>query len=111
MATLLGMEDPIAQEKIRRGSHEYVPTAGKHGSYEPKPYFHQEYPKMMEKLPAPLRKDFKSDVEFDQAKIDWDRQMMLSIVHSKTEEDAWLAKHEAAEAKTEKEGKKTRATA
>ncbi len=45
------MEDPAKQEAIRRGPHKYIPTAGKHGSYVPEPYKHQEYPKMVCKDP------------------------------------------------------------
>ena len=41
------MEDPAKQEQIRRGHHEYIPTAGKHGTYVQRQYKHQEYPKML----------------------------------------------------------------
>lgn len=56
--TNFNVDDPVKQEQIRRGSHEYVPTAGKHGAYLPKAYVHQDYPKMMGKWPKPQHKDF-----------------------------------------------------
>lgn len=71
----MNMEDPTLQEKIRRGSHEYVPGDGRHGTYKPKAYVHQEYPKFM------VRDDEKS------------------IVRSRVEEDAWIATHPAEEKK------------
>ncbi len=95
------MEDPAKQEAIRRGTHEYIPTAGKHGAYVPKVYKHQEYPKMLCKDPRPVLKDFltKNGVaiphaaaqeELQVALMDWDRKMTASIVHSKAEEAQWL---------------------
>jgi hypothetical protein len=95
------MEDPAKQESIRRGSHEYLPTAGKHGTYVPKPYKHQEYPKMMGKWPRPELKNFQNvngvqipgDValqNFQVAMQDWDRAMTNSTVNNKAEEAAWL---------------------
>jgi len=97
----MNMDDPSKQEAIRRGSHEYIPTAGKHGSYVPKPYRHQEYPKMLGKWPKPEQKDFlkvngvamPGDValaNFQAAMAEWDRAMTASIVNSKQEEVAWL---------------------
>ena len=35
------MEDPAKQEQIRRGTHEYIPTAGKHGAYVRSVYKHR----------------------------------------------------------------------
>lgn len=88
------LEDPAKQEVIRRGHHEYVPTAGKHGSYVPKPYKHQEYPKMMGKWERPLYAAFKGKPEadklFEEATREWDRAMNLSVVNSKAEELQWL---------------------
>jgi hypothetical protein len=95
------MDDPSKQEAIRRGSHEYIATAGKHGTYVPKPYRHQEYPKMMGKWPKPEYKQFVkvNDVaipgdialkNFQDAMTDWDRAMSASVVNSKAEETQWL---------------------
>lgn len=95
------LEDPVQQETIRRGSHEYVPTEGKHGMYRPKPYHHQEYPKMLGKYPRPEYKDFRevngvllpadlAIANFQNAMVEWDRLMTSSIVHNKTEEREWL---------------------
>lgn len=95
------MEDPAKQESIRRGHHEYLPTAGKHGTYVPKQYRHQEYPKMMGKWPRPEFRDFKKqngvdipgDValqQFQAAVTEWDRAMTLSTVNSRAEETQWL---------------------
>lgn len=95
------MDDPSKQEQIRRGPHEYIPTAGKHGSYASKPYVHQEFPKMMGKWPRPQQKDFVAagkagDVvlqEYEAAVRAWDQAMSGSVVNNKTEERAWLAEH------------------
>ena len=95
------MEDPAKQEQIRRGHHEYIPTAGKHGTYVPKQYKHQEYPKMMGKTPRPEFKNFirQKGVEipqeiavqqFNNALEEWDRYMASSVVNSKAEETQWL---------------------
>lgn len=96
------MEDPAKQEKIRRGTHRYEPSAGKHGTYVPATYKHQEYPKMMLKAPAPQRKQFNkteagvvllpdvAEANFQQAMKDWNEAMTASIVHSKAEEQQWL---------------------
>jgi hypothetical protein len=95
------MLDAAEQEKIRRGHHEYVAAAGKHGSYVPRKYVHQEYPKMMGKWPKPEYKDFRkqngvevpSDValqQFQNALTEWDAAMSASVVNSRAEEQAWL---------------------
>lgn len=95
------MEDPSKQEAIRRGHHEYVPTAGKHGSYVPRIYKHQEYPKMMGKFVKPEQKDFlkvngvaiPGDIalaNYQQAMTEWDRAMQATIVQNQREEQAWL---------------------
>jgi hypothetical protein len=97
------MEDPVKQETIRRGHHEYVPTAGKHGSYVPRQYDRSknEYPKMLGKWPKPEMKDFlkvngvsvPTDIAQQQhqaALQDWDRAMSNSIVNNKAEEAQWL---------------------
>jgi hypothetical protein len=90
------MEDPAKQEQIRRGTHEYVPTAGKHGSYVPRVYkrAEHEYPKMMGKWPRPQLADFKGQPDA-QTKLElalkaWDDAMTASIVNSKAEEQQWL---------------------
>lgn len=103
------MEDPAVQEKLRRGPHEYIPTAGKHGMYKAigerpgvpgvSPY--KEYPKMMGKFPKPEFKDFKrvNGIEipgdaalqqFQAAMQEWDRAMQATIVNNKAEESNWL---------------------
>jgi len=95
------MDDPAKQEQIRRGNHEYMPTAGKHGTYVARPFKQQEYPKMMGKYPRPEFKDFLSNngveiprdiaaAQFNAAFAEWDRAMTNSIVHSKAEETQWL---------------------
>jgi hypothetical protein len=88
------MEDPAKQESIRRGPHEYIPTAGKHGTYVAKPYKHQEYPKMMGKWPRPQFASFKGKADaqqlFEEAVKEWDRAMTASTVNSKAEEQQWL---------------------
>jgi len=97
----MNMDDPAKQEQIRRGHHDYVPTAGKHGAYIPKPYKHQEYPKMMGKAPQPQMKEFLrvNGVEiprdialanFQAAMQEWDRYMSSTVVHSKAEETQWF---------------------
>lgn len=96
------MEDPAEQEKIRRGPHEYIPTAGKHGAYVSKPYQRQEYPKMMGTLPQPKLRDFQrsaagvllppdvANANFQAAMADWDAYMTRSIVKNAAEEKQWL---------------------
>lgn len=96
------MDDPAKQEAIRRGHHEYIPTAGKHGAYVPRVYKHQEYPKMLGKWPKPEFKNFlttEAGVAIPQdlalqrwqaAVTDWDAAMSASVVNSKAEEVAWL---------------------
>lgn len=95
------LDDPSKQEAIRRGHHEYQPTAGKHGSYVPKPYKHQEFPKMMSKAPQPQIIAFltqngvsipreQAAQELQAAMIDWDRTMSASVVNNKAEEQQWL---------------------
>lgn len=95
------MEDPAKQEAVRRGHHEYIPTAGKHGAYVPKQYKHQEYPKMLGKTPRPTEKEFLKvngvdilrDIalqNFAAAVAEWDRYMSTSVVNNKIEEQQWL---------------------
>ena len=88
------LEDPVKQEQIRRGSHEYIASAGKHGTYVSKPYKHQDYPKMMGKFPQPQLKDFKGQPDaqgrFDAAMREWNNAMSATVVYSKSEEQAWL---------------------
>jgi len=88
------MDDPAVQEKIRRGHHEYVPGDGKHGTYVERQYLSpQEYPKVMDRTPPPVRDDprFTSDEEFQNAVKAWDNKIAKSIVNNKDEEDAWTA--------------------
>jgi hypothetical protein len=95
------MDDPSKQEAIRRGHHEYIPTAGKHGSYQPRPYRHQEYPKMLGTWPQPQQKDFLTHKgvsipgdlalqRYQAAMVEWDRQMSTSVVNNPEEEAQWL---------------------
>jgi hypothetical protein len=101
--TQMNMDDPAKQEQIRRGHHEYLPTAGKHGTYVPRQYDRSknEYPKMMGKWPKPEFKDFRrqngveipvdiATTQFQAAMQDWDRAMTGSVVNSKAEEVQWL---------------------
>jgi len=87
--------DPKVQEDIRRRPHEYVSGEGRHGFYKDKPYIHQEYPKVMDHTPAPLRKGFKSEPEFEQARQEWEQGQSASIVRNKEDEKRWLAEHKA----------------
>jgi hypothetical protein len=97
------MDDPSRQEQVRRGHHEYIATAGKHGSYVPRQYDRSknEYPKMMGTWPKPEYKDFRKqngveipgDLALQQYQLamqEWDRLMTNSIVNSKSEETQWL---------------------
>jgi hypothetical protein len=95
------MDDPSKQEAIRRGHHEYIPTAGKHGSYVPKQYRHQEYPKMLGTWAKPAMENFTKQngvqipqdlalQQFQAAMTEWDRAMSNSVVKSKAEEAQWL---------------------
>lgn len=87
------MRDPKQEEAIRRGAHEWDPNTR---SYKPITYIHQSYPRMMDHTPMPVRKEYKSDEEFSQAKQDWDDRLRKSIVHNKAEEESWLKEHEPA---------------
>lgn len=89
------MDDPAAQEKIRRGHHEYVPGDGKHGTYVEKPYFHKEYPKIMDLTPSPNRADYDNDAEHEHDVRKWEAKVLKSTVNSKEEEDAYLARRGA----------------
>jgi hypothetical protein len=93
------LEDPAKQEEIRRHHHEYLPTAGKHGRYQPQQWIrgpHNEFPKMMGtgRFVKPTMADFKGQPDaqqmFDQALKEWDSAMTASIVRSKAEESRWL---------------------
>jgi hypothetical protein len=90
-------EDPAKQEAIRRKSHEYVEGGGRHGVYKEKPYIHQEYPKVMDKTPAPKRVDFKGkeqiDLLLENATREWDELQKASIVNNAAEEERWLEEH------------------
>ena len=91
------LPDPTEQEKIRRGTHEYLGDTGTHGRYVRKAYAYLEYPKVMDKTPYPQLKDFvgKLDAEIllEHARKQWDQRQMESIVKSKTEEQQWVASH------------------
>ncbi len=105
------MEDPVEQEKIRRGPHAYSPVDGKHGAYipieDPKrdgghpAYVPMAYPKVMDKTPKPDFADFKNKkdlgrdpyIVYEEAVQAWDGQISKSIVRNKDEEEAWLAAH------------------
>lgn len=91
------LPDPTEQERVRRGSHEYRSDGGVHGRYMPKPYVHQEYPKIMDKTPFPQLKDFagKHDAEIllEHARKMWDTKQMASQVNNVREEKEWLAAH------------------
>lgn len=87
------MQDPAVQEKIRRGPHEYVEGGGRHGTYVALKPTHQEYPKVMDRTPPPVRKDFKDEALFDAARKDWDATQQASIVKNKNEEERWLRAH------------------
>jgi hypothetical protein len=96
------LEDPGKQEAIRRGHHEYLPTAGRHGRYQPAPWVrgtHNDYPKMMGKWPRPVFADFKGQPDaqqsFEAALRDWDQAMTASIVRNKAEEVQWLKQNAA----------------
>lgn len=120
-------DDPNVQESVRRGTHVYEATAGKHGQYRPTnpnaspgaiTYQFQEYPKMMLKKPRPQRKDFRGkpdqDFLYEEAVKEWDLALTLSIVNSKKEEEAWIAEaaeneqRALAEAKAQAEAEKQR---
>src|SRR6185437_11132746 len=93
----LNIQDAAAQEKIRRGSHEYTMVDG-HQTYVPKIHLHQEYPKFMDTTPAPRIAEFKGKGDaqalLDQAMRDWEQKVMASVVHSKSQETEWLKKNE-----------------
>lgn len=92
-AANFNLEDPAKQEAIRRGTHEYIPTAGKHGSYVTRQFKQQDYPKMMGKWPRPDRKTFEgldAQQKFEVATNEWSRAMEGSVVNSRSEEQQWL---------------------
>lgn len=104
----MNMEDPAVQEKIRRGHHEYIPTAGKHGAYVSRQYHREknEYPKMMGTTPVPQLKDYQKvngvsipgDIalaNWQTAMGEWDRYMNSTIVNSAAEEKQWLKENAA----------------
>lgn len=90
----MNVEDPAAQEKVRREPHEFRATEGKHGAYFPRPYVHQEYPKMMLNTPKPELKQFRllpnPHEAFDLAVKEWDAAMSASVVRNLAEEKRWL---------------------
>lgn len=91
------LPDPSEQERVRRGSHEYISDGGVHGRYKAKSYKWQEYPKTMDRTPYPQLKDFagKHDAEIllEHARKMWDTRQTGSIVNNETEEKDWLAAH------------------
>jgi hypothetical protein len=102
VANLSYNTDALQQERIRKGPHEYVQGGDGKMIYRAKPALHQEYPKIMDRAPAPRFSDFKgkpdATVLLEQAMKDWDAQKMQSIVHSRAEEDRWLKAHPSVEA-------------
>lgn len=126
-----GLIDPIADEKVRRGSHEYRHVDGVHGRYVATPYHHQEYPKMMLQTPRPQFKEFKRkllaenskteleglllgsrlDLEslYQAACAEWDAAAQASIVSDKAGEQAWLKENPALQFGQITEGTKDRA--
>lgn len=95
----MNIVDGAEQEKVRRGPHIYVAGDGRHGIYKPKPggYLHEEYPKVMDKNPAPQAKQFKgqpnAEVLLENARREWSERQQASIVHNRTEEEKWNADH------------------
>ena|SRR5690348_1730876 len=89
--------DAGAQEKIRRGPHEFTVVDGRQ-QYVSRPHTHQEYPKIMDSTPPPKAADFKGKpdmpVLLEAAMKEWESQVTASIVHNKTEEAAWLKRNE-----------------
>lgn len=86
--------DPKQQEDIRRQTHEYQEGGGRHGLYVKAQYHHQEYPKVMDTTPVPIRKKFTSESDFQDAIKDWEQNQSASIVKNKDEERAWIESHE-----------------
>jgi len=110
------IDDPAKQEKIRREPHEYIPTAGRHGAYRPKPYDREanEFPKMAASLakdskgrpkyPRPELKDFltqrgvsipleAAQTQHEQAVKAWDDFCTRSICANQSQVDEWLKIH------------------
>lgn len=89
------MQDPAVQESIRRGPHRYATGDGVHGTYVKLEggYKHQAYPKMMDRTPCPVRREFKFDSDFQEAFELWNQATSASVVENKAEEEAWTAAH------------------
>jgi hypothetical protein len=91
--------DALQQERIRRGPHEFAPGPDGKNIYQTKIHQHQEYPKVMDRTPAPKLsdKDFKgkpdAPVLLEQAMKEWEAGQTASIVHNKAEEERWLKAH------------------
>lgn len=89
----MNIQDPAEQEKVRRRTHDYVEGGGRHGSYVAADYHHKEYPKFMDRTPAPKRAKKQTDEQFQSAFQDWEDAVNASVVNSKAEEIAWLAEN------------------
>jgi hypothetical protein len=62
----------------------------------------RQYPKTMDKTPAPAAKDFEGLEDFRAARQQWNEQIAASIVHDREEEELWLREHAPQEAKRKK---------
>jgi hypothetical protein len=62
----------------------------------------RQYPKTMDKTPAPVAKDFEGLEDFRAAREQWRETIAASIVHDREEEELWLREHAPAEAKRKK---------
>lgn len=97
MPQLDSRTDALQQERIRRGPHVYDRGPDGKMTYIAVAPQHYEYPKVMDKTPMPKIKDFKGKPDaqllLENAITEWDEGQRLSIVHNKTEEEAWLSEH------------------
>ncbi len=91
------VQDPAKLDAIRKKPHAYVQGEGRHGTYVDRPYIHQEYPKIMDKMPPPTMKDFKGKADapllFENAMKEWEEVQRESTVHNKAQEADWLEQH------------------
>jgi|SRR5712664_1561010 len=53
----------------------------------------RQYPKTMDRMPAPLPETFDTLEAYREAKQAWKEQVTASIVHDKDEEQLWLREH------------------
>lgn len=89
----MNVQDPAEQEKVRRRTHDYVEGGGRHGSYVAADYHHKEYPKFMDRTPAPKRVRKQTDEQFQSAFQEWEDAVNASVVNSKAEETVWSKEH------------------